>query len=446
MFLNWKSTPFWAAGLLYLFSSVYAQEKLNLSLDEALKTAREKNYDLMSAHAELDAMQADKNKSLAAFLPSITLSETYVRTNDPLNVFGLKLKQEIVNAADFNPALLNNPDEIYNYNTKAEIQQPLINLDAFFGRAAAADGLSAMKHKLQRTKHYIDFMVKTSYYELTLQTKSLDVIKQSLSAAKANRDVIRNYFEEGMISKADYLMAEIHVSNLESRKAELENSLKTANGKLLVLLGLDPDKQIIASDSLVLPEITEKRLFSISIVDSRSDILARSYKVSSLKKMNTMSWTKFLPRLNAFGNYEFNDSKLFGTSAENWMVGLNLQWNVFNGFQNIASIQKSQAELKQAEAEYLKAKAEGENELNESFRMLETAKKKLALARTALLQSEESLRIINDRYKSGLEKTSDLLNAESSASNTKLNYLKSLYFYNVSVFKIELMSEQKIKE
>ena len=76
--------------------------------------------------AEVDAMQGDKNKSLAVFLPQITLSETFVRTDDPLNSFGFKLKQRSVTAMDFNPALLNNPDPINNWSTQISILQPYI--------------------------------------------------------------------------------------------------------------------------------------------------------------------------------------------------------------------------------------------------------------------------------------------------------------------------------
>ena len=444
MFLKWKIMPYWVAGILCMFTALTAQEKITLSLDQALELAKEKNYDIQSAQADVNAMQADKNKSLAAFLPSVTLSETYVNTTDPLNVFGLKLKQEIVTQADFNPALLNDPDEFHNYSTKAEIQQPLINLDAFFGRAAAADGLSAMKYKMERTENYIEFMVKVSYYELSLQRKSLDVIDEALEAAKANRKLIKDYFDEGMVTKADYLNTEVHVSNLESQKIEAENSVKNANDKLLVLLGLENNKEINVTDSLGVPKAVMIDYDAGSAIKQRSDIMARSYRVKSLEKMKTSSWTKFVPRINAFGNYEYNDTKFAGTGAENWMLGLNMQWNIFNGFKNVAGIQKSAAELMKAQAEYDKAKLEGRNEINAAMRDFETAKKKLTLAKNAVNQADESLRITNDRYSEGMEKTSDLLAAESSASNTKLNYLKSLYFYNVSLFKIELMLEQKV--
>ena len=35
------------------------------------------------AEAEVDAMQADLNKSLAVFLPQVIISETFVKTNIP---------------------------------------------------------------------------------------------------------------------------------------------------------------------------------------------------------------------------------------------------------------------------------------------------------------------------------------------------------------------------
>jgi outer membrane protein TolC len=126
------------------------------------------------------------------------------------------------------------------------------------------------------------------------------------------------------------------------------------------------------------------------------------------------------------------------------MIGLNLQWNVFNGFQNIASIQKSKAELNHAKVELVKAKSQSKNEIDAAIRDLKTAGKKLNLAETSVEQSEESLRIIKDRYEKGLEKTTDLLNAETAASGARLNYLKTLFFYNVSLFKVELMIEEKI--
>jgi outer membrane protein TolC len=446
MYNHGKRMPILMIMMLMIFMNLSAQQgKIKLTLNEALERAKKNNYEIKLAESEVDAMQADFNSSLAVFLPQITLSETFVRTNDPLNTFGLKLKQEIVSQMDFNPALLNDPDAIKNFNTKLEVKQPLINLDGFWGRAAAADGLSALQFKKERTENYMDFMVKMNYYQVSLMSKSLKVVSEALETAKANRKLIKDYYDEGMITKADYLMAEVFVSNLESQKTEVESQFKNAGDNLKHLLGIEDNTQIVTVDTLSFSKASELNFSTTSILAKRSDLMAYTYKVDAMNKKHTMNWMKFLPRLNAFGSYEYNDTEVFGTNANNWMVGLNLQWNVFNGFQNIASIQKSKAELNYAELELAKAKSQGKNEIDAAVRDLETAAKKISLAETSEEQSEESLRIIKDRYAKGLEKTTDLLNAETAASGARLNYLKTLFFYNVSLFKVELMIEEKIK-
>ncbi len=446
MFSNRKGTPFWVAGLLYLFSNTVAQsgDVLKLSLADALDRARENNYEIKLADAEVNAMQADKNKSLAVFLPQITLSETYVKTNDPLNSFGLKLKQEIVTQMDFNPALLNDPADIENFNTKFEVIQPLINLDGFFGRAAAADGLSAVKFKLKRTRNYVKFMVKMNYYQLVLMQRSFNVVSQALETTKANRELIKNYFDEGMITKADYLMSEVYVSNLESQKVDVENKFINASDNLKFMLAIKDERIVEPTDELSFTEVGIVDYQINEVLENRSDLKAYGLRVDAMSNMNTMNWMKLLPRLNAFGAYEYNDTEAFGSNANNWMIGLNLRWDIFNGYQNIAGIQKSKAELDHAQIELEKIKSQSKVEIESSVRDLETAKKRLTLADFAVEQSDESLRIIKDRYNKGLEKTTDLLNAETAASNSKLNYLKTLFFYNVSLFKIELMLEKKI--
>ncbi len=435
-------------GIYFLITTLLIAQnsEIKISLNDALQKVKENNFEIRLAQSEVDAAKADFNKSLAALLPQIILSETFIRTNDPLNSFGLKLKQEIVTQFDFNPALLNDPGEINNFNTKLEIKQPLINLDGFYGRAAAADGLAARKFKKQRTEKYMEFMTKMTYHQLNLLHESQSVVNEALQTANASRKLIKDYYDEGLITKADYLMAEVFVSNLESQQAEVIAELhKTSNG-FKQLIGIEQDGLVVPSDALTYSSIDGDFEGNDKSINNRSDILAYSNKLSAMSNAKKMNWMKLLPRLNAFGSYEYNDDELFGTGANNWMLGVNLQWNIFNGFQNIADIQKSTAEYNSAKVEYEKALSSGKNEIDASLKDLETARKKLKVAETSVAQSEESLKIIKDRYTQGLEKTTDLLNAETAASEAKLNYIKALFFYNVAIYKVELMLEQKVLE
>jgi outer membrane protein TolC len=439
-----RTMPIWVAGvLLFLVQSAQAQP-LKLSITDAIELARRNNIEIKLIQSEVDKMQADKNMTLAAFLPQLTISETFIKTNDPLNSFGIKLKRRSVTLMDFNPALLNNPADIENYNTKFEVKQPLINIDFFFGRAVASDGLTAMEFKRERTGKFTDFIVRVNYFQVVFIEKSLDVVNKAIETANANNKLIKDYFDEGLITKADLLKAEVFVSDLESKKAEVLNSLETEKNNLKYNLGIEYETDVQLIDSLRMSESGEISYNIHDVLANRSDFKAYEHRVSAMDKMSSMYWSKLLPRLNAFASYDFNDSKAFGTNAESWMFGLNLQWNIFDGFQNIAGIQKSKAELNHAELEFEKAKKEGIIEIENAVGELNTMRKRLKLSAKSVEQSEESLRIIKDRYSKGLEKTADLLTAETEFSNARLKYLETLFQYNISIHKIELLLEKKL--
>ena len=76
-------------------------EPVPVGLDEAKRIALERNEMLRAARSQMDAMEARKLQSWAGHLPSIRISENALRTNDAVNAFGFKLKQEGFTQADF---------------------------------------------------------------------------------------------------------------------------------------------------------------------------------------------------------------------------------------------------------------------------------------------------------------------------------------------------------
>ncbi len=429
----------------FISQVIQAQENvIELSIDEALQLAKENNYEIKLAQTEVDKMAGDFNKSLSVFLPSLTLSETFIKTNDPLSSFGFKLKQEIVTAADFNPVILNDPPEIENFTTKVEVMQPLINVDGFFGRSAAADGLSAMENKLKRTKEYVVFMIKQNYYQLILAEKSVNVINKSLDAVQKHYSTSQDFYNEGIINKSDLLMVDVMLNNVKKKLLEAENNYKTANDNLKFLLGIEKEGMVKPSNDLSKVSVGEVGFNINEVNDKRSDMLAMKYRISSLEKMSTMNKFKFLPRLNAFGSFEYNDDNLFGSNADSWMIGINLQWNIFNGFKNVAEIQKASADLDNAKIRYNKTADKNKIEIESAMRNLKTMEQTVELANKAEEQTKESLKIIKNRYEEGLERTSDLLTAEAKQFESSLNHLNAVYGYNLTVFHLELLLEQNI--
>src|SRR6056297_1776396 len=141
---------------------------MNLSLSEAMNMALDQNFNLEQAGFDVDKTHAQYRQTNAVFLPQLSFEYNAISTDDPLNVFGFKLKQEIVEQADFNPMLLNDPEVTQNYSAAFKVQQPLLNPDMFLQRSAVKNQLNSADEQVAGTRNYVEFQVQNQYYSLIL--------------------------------------------------------------------------------------------------------------------------------------------------------------------------------------------------------------------------------------------------------------------------------------
>ena len=154
---KFKHTILSSAVLFSVFG--LAQDTLSISKNDISKKIASTNLQVKIAEKNYQSAKADYNQAKAVFLPNISVSHTGISTTNPLMAFGSKLNQEILTASDFNPALLNDPAKTQNFATKFEIQQPLINVDGFYGRQAAKAKMEAFQLQTERTKEYLELEV-----------------------------------------------------------------------------------------------------------------------------------------------------------------------------------------------------------------------------------------------------------------------------------------------
>lgn len=437
-------------GAVISYHPVYAQqgtgaesEVREMSLPEVLAMTEEANFRVRMAEADMDIARSQYRQTNAAFLPQLSFEETGIRTNDPLSVFGFRLKQEAVTAADFNPATLNAPDPYNNFSTKFEVRQPLLNADMLFKRGAMKNQLSAAEEQFKGTLAYARFQVKDTYYRLVLMMEQLDAIDKSLTAARENERQAGNFLEQNMISKADYLAAKVRMLELESRKSQVQNQLLTVQDNLNFLLGIEEEIKIVPSDSMETPRISEDQLEDVKPT-ANSELRALDYRVSAAEQMLRSSKFSFVPSINLFGNYEFNDEVLLGTKGESYMVGATLKWNLFSGFSKVGKVMENKAQLNKAKIAYESRSFKNRLDIEKAKRSISQAQVQLDFAESSVEQAAEDYRIRIDRYEQGMEKTTDLLAAEAKLSQSRFQRLDALYQYHSSLATLELLLEREI--
>jgi outer membrane protein TolC len=416
-------------GTLSIAALGFGQDTLTISKKEIGQKAKDKNLQLRIANQAFKSAQADYRQSNALFLPSITASHTAISTTNPLMAFGSKLNQEVLTASDFNPALLNDPAVTQNYATKIEVLQPLINVDGLYGRQAAKSKMEAFQLQTERTGEYLALEVNKSFMQLQLAYKAVKVLEKANATADANLKLIENYFNQGILQKTDVLSVQVRVNEIKNQLQYAKSNVQNASDYLAFLLNEDNTNKVykpleeldntisISSNTSILPT-------------NRKDILAMDKSSEAYAKMYQSSKMNFLPSLNAFGSYELYDDTLFGTNAQGYLVGAQLSWKVFDGYKSIGKMEKAKAEYQKAEVENQQYKSQSQLELNKTNRQLKDAENKVNLEKLALEQSQEAYRIRSNRFTQGLEKTTDLLQAETQMFQKELQLLQAVFEYD----------------
>ncbi len=419
------------------FSIGFAQQQGTITKQEALQKVAENNYSIKMSQQDVLAAKGDYNQTNAVLLPTIKLSHTGIATTNPLMAFGSKLNQEILTSADFNPSLLNDPSQIEDFATRIEVQQPLINLDGLYQRKAAKAKFNATSFQSERTKENIKLEVEKAYMQLQLAYKAVAVLETAKEAAIANKKLADNSFAQGYLQKADVLAVDVRVTEIKNQLMYAKSNVKNASDYLKVLMNDTHDGVLKPSDELT---IDIEQAYAENLSESRSDIQAIQQSTEAYKHMYKADKMSFLPRLNAFGTYEFHDDKVFSTNAKGYLFGAKLSWNVFEGSKRIGKTQKSKAEYEKSKLQFQQYKAQSQVELNSAIRMLQDAKNNLELSKLALEQSKESLRIRTNRFEQGLEKTTDLLMAESKYAQKQLEYYTTIFKHNYTLAYVKFLT------
>jgi len=189
-----------------LFSQrVSAQDSTRfLSMSEAITNSLQNNQTVQLAMQDEKIAQSKFKQTEAIYLPQLGLSYTAMSTNNPLNAFGFKLQQQSITLSDFNPDLLNHPGGTPDFTTKLELMQPIINLDRWYEKKAAARQTEIYQLQTARTKEYISFEVQKAYLQLSFAYDALKVLEEAKKTTLAVNKFATDHFNQGLIQNQMY--------------------------------------------------------------------------------------------------------------------------------------------------------------------------------------------------------------------------------------------------
>jgi outer membrane protein TolC len=392
----------------------------------------------------MQASDAQRSIATGAYLPKVEAVEAWTNTNNPTLAFGTLLNQGRFTQADFNTTKLNRPNTVENYRTAIIATQPVYNGGregigvrlATIGQAVSAEGLESQRQQVLYT-------VTKSYYDLVLAKAVLGVARETVQIAEANLKAIQSRYQGGATVKSDVLQAQVRLASHREEVIRADRAVHVAAIALRNAIGLDEDVDVI--EILTVSE-AESRLLENAIAQSleaRPDYRKLAAELDKADAGIDMAKSAYRPAFNLQASYELNNTAPFSSNGSNNYIALGvLSLNLFNGGTDAAHVRKARAEVERARALLMAKRRDIEVEVVDAYYALAAARERIAVTETVVLQAEESLRILRNRYNSGIAPVIDLLTAELILAQAKQSRTQALYDERVGRSRLDLVTGQ----
>jgi outer membrane protein TolC len=429
-----------AAAFAFLLAPA-AVGQTPLSLRQAVSMALEKNPQRRMAVADQHAAEAGVQEARSGLLPRVSFTESATRGNDPVYVFGTRLRQERFTVADFALNRLNTPTPIGNFSSRFSGNWSLFDSFANLKSLARAKDLQqAAGHQLERADQETIFRVVQAYLGLLLAQKEQDVAEQSVKTAQSILDRSQARYQSGVVVQSDLLSAQVRLASRQEELIRARSNLAFAAAQLDTAMGVPADTEFQPSQGLsegALPQAALADLETRALA-SRPDLKQIAAQQTAQEKSVSIAKSAFGPKLNAFGGWETESATLSQVQGNNWVAGLELQLDLFQGGARKAQLTRERALQERIAAAHQAAADQVRLEVRRAYYDFDSARQQVVVGQAAVGQAEESMRINQNRYDAGITTITDLLTIEEATRRTQTGYWEAVYRLRTSYANLEL--------
>jgi len=461
--------------ILLQISSVSARDVHceQVTLKDAIAFARS-NHPLVK-EAALRVTEAQQGITVARshFLPRLNLNEIYMRTNDPVAVFGMNMWQQrklgftdlfsdfmdgfSTTQATGNDAVLNqvingaderfyNVDDRGDFHTQVQLLQPVYNGGKeILGNQLARIHVDLVKKQKERVAEIVTFHVIEAYLRIFLAHSFVNVAEKARDSSEIHVKSAKSMADSGMVVESDLLRAQVHQATVIEMHITSKNQLELAEFGLKRAMGIDPSetgryKANIAyfkTLDIKMPDAPEPDLIDDALF-RRADLHSLQKGIDALRKMEQLAKTDYLPHLNAWFNYNLHNDDQFEDSGDNWAGGASLKLNLFDGLSTSGKVKQAKTRTAAMAQKAADLKQQIVLEVQNAYRNFNTALARIEVTQKAIESAKETLRIVSTRYTSGLIPIIHVTDAEVAFIQTETNYIKALHDAHLASAQIDL--------
>jgi len=387
-----------------------------LTLTELVEIALKNNPSTRQAWEDARAEAAELREAQSELYPQVTASLKGTREKEVANIA----------SADLNEL---------RYGPSGKLTFLVLDLG---GRGAKINDAwqQSLASNFQFNQSLQDLLldIEKAYFGLYSAFSMLEAAEADVLDAQTSYVAAKKKFQVGLASKLDELQAKATYDNSLYNLEDAKGNVQTQHADLAQALGFAADIQFdIARPKEDVPaDVTRddvSELIELAL-DKRPDIAAQRAMMLSKQSVVIAANSNLWPSLNFGGTIDHDWYKFYNASAErdnayDYAGFLSLDWDVFNGFENLSKKRAAQREA-DAELEQLKGlELQASAEVWKKYYAFKTAVQKLVYSKSYLESAQAAYDLALLGYETGLKSILDLLESQSELSEARSKLVTS---------------------
>lgn len=447
-----KATALFALTLLTLVSLAPGKAEAQVSavpevLQSYIEIALKQNPDMSATRARWDQADARVDQANSNLWPRLDFISRYTTFDGGRLI-------EIPNGPKLEAAQFG----IVKFDSRVEASWPVFNYAVWQGTRATRAYLQSATGEVESKELAIVYQVSEAYFNYAKTTELVVVRQNAVDLAKQNLATAQALFAAEKAAKNDVLRAEVAVAATQGEVLSAENQQNLAKTNFNNLLKRDYDAEIVLMPQQALNEYrtSSPRLASnadvaqplnttsfstdyTQAVSGRPEIMQLDNAKIALEGMKNVNAADYFPNVALFASYGWQENELkFSNDVDLLIGGVQLQWNLFQGFNTNAKVAETSAQI--LELDYQKESLLNgiRIELHNARLDRENARERHGIAIKQLESAEENRRITKALYDAGQAPLITLIDAETTLAGAKANLTVTTYD--------ELLAEAKYRK
>jgi len=417
----------------------WAQEPM--SLNDAVHLALTRNKSLEASDAARKVAESRIAEARGGSLPKVNYSESWTRSDNPVFVFSSLLTQHQFAEQNFQIGPLNRPDFLNNFESQVTADQTLYDSGQTRHAVRSAELTKDITSEDgRRARMEVIAGVIHSYYDALLGAEELNATSQAMRSAQADLDRAESVRSAGMSTDVDVLSIRVHLASVREQQLRREADLEVARAALNDALGLPLGDRHTLTTGMARLQVPAAVLadYEHNALSERPEARQMKLVVDLAENQAATAHSNLLPQVGLHAAFEADRQGFYDRGGANWLVSVGVRWNLFNGFSDKARIEESKFALRRSEADLARATSAIQLQVRRAYADLRAAAQRIEVTNESVAEAEESLRITQNRYETGLSNVTDLLRTETAVLEARTRRLAAIHDQRIAAAMLEL--------